>query len=849
MSDQVWRWNGLDLLRADVRHAVRRLANRPATAVTAIVTLTLAIGATVSMFSLIDRVLVRPLDVPDPSRLVVVQRMFERGGVELRRTAMTWELYRRLVEASMSTLDGLAVSTDSTETRANPLHVSFGANAHIEYARGSFVSANYFRILGLRPSAGRDFGPGDDANSAVPTAILSHRLWRRRFGSDLGALGQTVRVNGVSVQVIGVAPPNFTGTDLSAAPPDLFLPLMTAPHLLGVGGPQTDGRGQYFSPDSPGAVPSPISPISRLVIFGRVKEGASVEQAQAEFSVLADPEADQALVPLSQVTLPFQSRSEITQFLILLTAAVGLTLLIGCANLASLLMARVEERRGEIAVRAALGAGRARLVRESATEAAVLALAGGVTGLAFAQWINSGIATLALPGGILVASLRDGVDGRTILFTALVSAMATIIISLGPAWRGATVEFARDLRQKASSPRLSATLSLVFVQVTLSVVLIYGAILFVRSISAALATNVGFDSNGLVSVSVRTPPLVSSAQASAALRSIDAFAERMREIPGVSNATIGPMPLLRGSDRSRARVLVDSVPVDLPTALEITYIGSEYFTTIGQSVIRGRDFNDRDGGTPALVGIVNESAARRFWPDDDPLGRQFAIPPSKTAITVIGVVRDAKLKELREDGRLAVYLARSQHRAYLAGFLGASGNGFLILRASNDRAAVIPFLRGAAEDAGLSLGDVTTFDEVIGTILMPQRLGRALLTFLGVLALMLSGVGIYGLVSCAVARTQKEIGVRRALGASATNVTQVIGKRILWPALGGLAGGSALAWWGWSFADRFMYGINGSDPTTIVLAVAVLTIVVFVAALVPTRQALRMSPVEALRAE
>ena len=836
-----------DLLGREVRLAVRRLANRPATAVTAIVTLTLTIGAMVSMLSLIDRVLVRPLGVPEPDRLVVVQRITNRDGVERRRSSMSWELYQRLLDASMSTLDGLTVSSASTERRANELHVSFEAGTSPEYARGLFVTDNYFRILGLRPATGRDFGPVDDTNSSVPVAILSHRLWRQRFGSDMGALGRTMEINGVLAQIVGVAPPGFAGTDLSTVPPDLFLPLMTASRVLGPGGTQTDGRGMGFTPGYPGAVPSPISPISRLVIIGRIRDGSVVEQAQAEFSALVDPEAGQSLVPLSQVALPFQSRSEIVQFLSLLTVAVGLTLLLGCANLAGLLTARVEERRGEIAIRAALGAGRAQLVRELAGEAVVLAVAGGAAALVLGQWINRGMAIFALPGGIPVGSLRGGVDGRMIFFTVLVTAMAAIVISLGPAWLGANFEIGRNLGGKSGSPKLGTTLSLVFVQLTFSVVLVYGAILFVRSVSEALATDMGFDSSGLLSVSVRPPPSTSSRQAYAARQSLDSFAERAGEIPGVSGVTIGPMPLLRGSDTSTARVLVDSVSVNLPAALEITYIGSEYFTVIGQRLVRGRDFNARDGATPSLVGIVNESAARRFWPDDDPLGRQFAFPLSNTAITVVGVVRDAKLKDLRDDGRLAVYLARSQHRHFLSGFLAALGNGFLILRTSNDRASVILSLRAAAEDAGLSLGDVTTFDEVIGTILMPQRLGRVLLTFLGALALVLASVGIYGLVSCAVARTEMEIGLRRALGASDADVMRAIAKRMLWPVVGGLAGGAAFAWWGGRFADRFMYGVSGSDPTAIVLAVTLLAIVAGGAALMPVRRALRVNPVELLR--
>ena len=642
------------------------------------------------------------------------------------------------------------------------------------------------------------------------------------------------------------------------------------------------------------------------MIVGRLKPGMALEQAQAEFAVGMGPDAGYRLAHLSQTVLPLQSRADIRQFLALLAGAVGATLLIGCANLASLFLARTEERRAELAIRAALGAARARLVQGIAAEVAVLVLAGSAGGFLIALLIDRGLSIFGLPGGIPLSALRDGVDLRVLVFGVAVTAIVTLLIAFGSAWRGATVDLARDFRANIASAKLTPTLYLAGLQVALGVVLVFGALLFVRSVSQALATDLGFDPDGLVSVAVVPPTQIPfefqiSSGENTVIGSLDAFADRVRAMPGISSVTIGPMPLLEGSDRSAPVVQVDGVPLDVPDPVEIIYIDPDYFTTLKQGVVRGRNLDDDiDGYTSPFVGIVNESAMRRYWPDRDPIGHRLSLnltspepvtvvgvvrdskrvriqddkPPaisailhlrpdpapidrglslndnSKGTVTVVGVVRDSKLMRLQDDNLPAIYVPRSQYGYDMATFLTSFGSReFLILRTALDPQAITPLLREEAAQEGLSLGEVTAFDDGLRMILMPQRLARLYLVLLGIVAVLLTGVGAYGLIAYAVARSEKEIGVRRALGAPAAEILRIVTRRTLWPMIVGVAAGSTFALWSGRFADRFIYGITETDSATLIVAVAIVLVSTVCATAIPVRRALRVNPVKTLRAE
>ena len=839
----------LDGISRDVRVSWRGLIRAPAFTVTCVVTLALAIGANIAIFRLIDRVVLHPLDVPEASHLMAVQRTFESRGRQNRSVSMTWEEASRL--RGLSSLQGAALSSASGDRAARPLAVSLDGGASTVAVEGRFVTANYFRVLGVMPAAGRDFGLADDTASAPLVAMLGYNFWRTRLGGDTGVIGRTIRINATRVVVVGVAPGGFTGTELGGIRPDLFLPLMSAPRVSAEG-TQTDGRGGFFTGGFRGGVRSPVSPVSQLTIVARLTP-ERVEHARAELATRAASyqRASPALVPLVETMLPFDSRADLGQFLGLLAGAVGLTLLIGCANLAGLLLARTEERRSELAIRAALGAGRVRLVRQLAVEAGLLAATGGFAAFAVARWMEQGLSAFVLPGGIAVSSLRTGIDVRTVLFAMAATAAAAIVIGLTPAARTASRHLALDIKGKGGgSPRLGVTRLLVGVQVAVCVVLVFSGVLFVRTLSHALSTDLGFDRRGLLSAAVSTSESKLLGDPDP-LAPVDALVERVRGIPGVSAVTAGPLPLVGAAHGSTSALRVDGVPVELRAPADIVFVAADYFTTLGQPMRRGRDFDagDRTGARP--VAIVNETAARQLWPEADPLehhlGLQNGGPDQNLA--VVGIVGDVKLKTLRETERAIIYLPRRQHPYYLAGYMAGAGRTFLMARTAGHAGGVAEAIRRAAADAGLPTQSVTTLSQGIDEILMPQRLGRTLLVLLAAIGLTLTLVGIYGLVSCFVARNTKEIGVRLSLGAGTGEIVRALLERTFLPIAAGVVTGSAVAWYGGRYADRFMYGMPGSDPATIALAVVTIVVSGLAAALLPTRRALRINPIETLRAE
>jgi predicted permease len=824
----------------DLRQAVRGLRASPVFATTVVVTLALTIGAGAAVFSLLDRVLLRPLDAHDVTNLVTVQHTFEARGARIRRVSLTWEQAQRVRE--MSAFESLALSTSSLDRASQRLQVAVeGIDADIT-ADARFISADYFRVLGVPLALGRDFGPSDDTPAAAPAAVVSHRFWRRHLGGRADAIGGLIRVNGTATNVIGVVPASFTGTDLAAAPPDLYLPLTSGPRLAAPGLPHNDGQGM-FTGNFTGAQPSAISPVRDLVVVGRLKAGADA-QARALVSSLSST-GEWAIVPLVETVLPVDSRADLRRLLTLLAVAVGLTLLIGCANVAGLLLVRAEERESEFSVRAALGAGRGRLVQLVAAETAVLGMAGGLLAPFVAQTIGRALSAFVLPGGVEVSALREGYDLRTIAFTLGVTFVSACVIGVGPAWRVARHR-APDIRMRGVPARLRTASVLLGLQVGICLVLVVGAALFIQSIRAALATDLGFNPDGLISLSVSVAAATPGPSLDG-LHAVDGLVARARTLAGVAAATAGPLPVVRGSDISHRQILIDGRLTSPPSPVDMVYTAPDYFRTLGQTVVRGREFGDADRAGTRPVAVVNEAAARQFWPDADALDRTVAFPPSSTAFAVVGVARDVKLKDLRETGRPVVYLPRLQHQFYLAGFMSGSGGAALIVRAVDDPNRVRRDLDRLASEAGISLHAATTLDEGVAALLMPQRLGRALFLLLGTLALALALVGVHGLAACIIARQRKELGVRIALGASAPDVVGAVWRRALVPVLAGAALGSFAAWWSGGAADRFLYGLSGSDPTTIGAAVVAIVAAAMAATILPTRRALRIDPAEVLR--
>jgi predicted permease len=703
-------------------------------------------------------------------------------------------------------------------------------------------------VLGLRPALGRDFVDADDQLTASAVAILSDRGWRTRFAADASIVGRTIHVNNVLVLIVGVLPATFAGIDLGAPPPEIYLPLMTASRLADNGGAQTDGRGRLWTGSGPGSgLVSSISPVVNVMGIARVTAGTTA-RLQAELSTHG-PFANWTVVRVADTMLPFGSWPEIRQFVGLLATAVALTLIIGCANLAGLLLARAEARRTELSVRAALGASRTRLAQQVAVEAALLAAAGGAAAWMLDRGIERALAPFVLPGGIAIGALPETSASRLLAIAAAFVILVAAIIAIAPATLAMSRRLSLDLKRRGGgSSRLGLARGLVGVQVAIGVVLTFSASLFIQSLSNALATDVGFQRDGLVSATLAMPREKQMFGSEA----IEALAAKIRELPDVSAASVGPLPLVQGSDFTYTDIRADGAPIDTTAPIDVVYASADYFTTLGQPLVRGRDFDDRDRANGRLVMIVNDAAARLLWSTGaDPLEHHVTISSAgrSTDYAVVGVTQDVRLKTLRDTNRPVLYLCRPQHAIYLSGFMAGAGHASLIVRTSRDASAITGSLRATATAEGFSLTDVTTMSQAIDTLVMPQRLGRALLTLLGVTAIVLTVVGMYGLVAAVVARQKKEIGIRMALGAKPRAIVRSVLTKTSAPLLTGIAAGAAFGWWGGHLADRFMYGIRGANPVTMTIAIALVTGAGLAAAWLPTRRALRINPIDTLRVD
>jgi predicted permease len=688
-------------------------------------------------------------------------------------------------------------------------------------------------------------------------AVLDHRFWERHLGGDGAILGRTIWVNQHAVTVVGVAPASFTGLTIGLEPPAIYFPLTAAPLLATDTDVRVDrfGRMQTGPGGNEGFAPSPVSPLASFSVVARIPGTDHVGARRGAFA--ARLAGGWEVVSLSDTLLPIESQHDVRQFLALVTAAVGLTFLLGCANVAGLLLARGDERRAEFGVRAALGAGRSRLVADLFAETAVMISVGAIAALLVARMILSAISTYVLPGNIALAALPVGFAPRGWAVALTSAALAACIVAVWPAFRSTDAPFLRDLRGR-SSPHLASSRLLVAAQVTLCVVLVFGATLFIRTVSNALAIDVGFQTDGLMSAELGVPLAArrDPAELVARIEKLEQLVDSVRSIPGVLGASTGPLPLVASVEGSFSAAAIDGVPAKLTAPLDVVYTSPGYFGTLMQEVIAGRDFRTDDQGQPRPVAVVNETAARQLVPEGRAVGHALALgrqlggrtvmqPPS----TVIGIVRDAKLATLREIGRPIVYLSRIQNRFYLAGYMSGIGSARLLVRWSHNTNDLRAILADPVAGAGFQLRGLTSLKERVDDLLMPQRLGRLLLSALAGLALILTAVGVYGLVSCLVVRTRKEIGIRVALGADPVQISSAIAKWVSWPLFSGLGIGLVLSCLVGRVADRFMYGMRGTDPSTLVFTVSVIVASAAIALLPPMWAAMRIDPNAALREE
>lgn len=796
----------------DFRFAIRDLRKNPGFTAAAVFTLALAIGANTTMFTALNAVLLRPLPYPQADRLVELREATRHGNASVVAYPdfLDWQ-QQNTVFAQMAAYQLAAFNLTGTD---DP-----------ERVPGLRITADFFRTLGVKPALGRDFVAEEDEPGGPTVLLLSHRLWQRRFGADPSVVGRTVLLEGRRHVVVGVLPPGV----VAYAQAEVFVPLGSMKQRL-------MSRGLR----------------NALFVTGRLKPGVTRAQAQTEMDVIAQrlarqyPETNtgrRAVIVGSRLE---ENEPAIRLILFLLTGAAGFVLLIASGNLASLLLARGASRTKEMAIRAALGASRARLMRQLLVESLLLSLIGGGAGLWVAIWGCRGL-TAMVPQIEEVALGGFTVDGRVLGFTLAVSILTALLFGLAPALRATNQDLQESLKEGAMHsgpglPRPRLQRALVVGQVALASVLLVGAGLLLQSLYRLMTVDPGFDPRHVLTVRIHRdgakPP---DSQREVAFWT-DLLA-RLRDLPGVvSVATAFPMPL---DSSSRTHPLfIEGQPIPAPgeePIVDVLSVSDDYFRTLGTELLRGRSFSPDEGARSAKVAIVSQTLAERHWLGADPLGRRLRVVPLETEepwLEVVGVVADVRLHSLDERVRAAVYLP------------AVSGAG-VILRTESNPTDLVAAVRQQVRylDGNQPLYGFRTLEQCMIESVLAERVTCWLLGIFAGIALVLAAGGIYGLIAYSVAQRTHEIGVRMALGAKHRQVIRYILGGSLKVVLLGVAVGLAAAAGLTGLLTRLLYGVRPMDPATFASGFGLLVGIAMLASYLPARRAAKVDPVVALRCE
>jgi len=813
------------------------LVKNPAFACIVILTLALGIGANAAIFGLTDRVLVQSLPVNRPEQLVVISSYDPKDGPDYR-SSFSYPLYQDLRDKN-DVLSGVIARGGAQ------MNVSYGDQN--ERVHGELVSGNFFQVLGVRPWAGRLFTQEDDINpGAHPVAVLSYAFWTRRFAKDAGVIGKTILVNEHPVTVIGVTPPGFFGLSLSSDP-DVRVPLMMTP---------------VFNPVPPTRLQSRTH--QWLTLMGRLKDGVSLSQAQASLDTLFHQirEADAKQLPPAATAfdgerfmarrlgiLPggqgFQSvQKEMRTSLLLLLAATFVILLILCANLANLMMARATVRGQEISVRLALGAGRLRLLRQWLTEGLVLSLCGGLLGSFVALWVKAGL--LAFIPTDFSANLDTPFGFRLYGFIFAVSLLVGVAFSLAPAIQAArhslTPALGLESRSVTASGKLFSLRSgLILTQVALSLPLLVTAALLVRSLQNLRSFDPGFHKENVLLANIN--PSLSGYTPEQSHNFYDALLTKTRALPGVTAASVASdTPISGGWDQNGIQVEGYTPRDDEEMSIDVTYIGTDYLKVLQVPLISGRDFTEQDRLGSPKVALINEKMARYFYGNANPLGKRFALD-GKFDTTIVGVVKDVTYTNLRKGVRRRFYLPTAQ--------IPQLFDLALHVKTSVAPAAVAEELRGAVKDLDphLPLYNIKTLEGEINESLTQERLVTWLSTAFGLLATLLTALGLYGVLTFSVARRTREIGIRVALGAQRRDVFKLVMVRgmvlVIVGIVVGVGGSLALA----RVLETLLFGVNATNVATMIGVSLGLIVVALLACYLPARRATKVDPLIALRYE
>ncbi|PYT04268.1 MAG: permease, partial [Acidobacteria bacterium] len=814
-----------------LRYSVRMFRKSPLFAIVAVVALALGIGANTTIFSLVYALLLRPLPgVEEPQRLVLVFTSDFSSTLYGTSSYPDYIDYRDRNEV----FEGLAVY------REDSMVLSGGDNP--QRIRGAIVSGNYFSVLGGKVALGRALVSDDDTAQATnPVVVLSYQSWKLRFGSDREIIGKTVSLNNQGFTVVGITAESFRGTNL-AADVELWLPMALMGRVQSAAA--LTRRGSRW-----------------LRVIGRLKPGVTIEQAQSNIDSIAaqlaeaypksnrgtlqqpDKARPMSLVAASEAaTANPNARATIRRMSQLLMAVVGFVLLIACANVANLLLARAESRRKEIAVRLALGAPRGRLIRQLLTESSLLALIGGAVGLLMSAWMNDLILLFNLP-----PALDPSLDRWVLGFTLLLSLLTGLLFGLAPAIQASKLDLVPALKDSveiSNRPvrRFSLRDMLVVSQVALSLLLLIGSGLFLRSLQNAYRTDLGFETRGALLASVDFGLQgYNQAQQRAFNQQIE---ERLAALPGVRSVSATSfVPVSNGGMRSGVSIEGYQAQPGEDTELNMSTIALNYFQTMGIPLLQGRDFNAQDAESAQKVAIINDAMAQRYWPDQNPITKRISFSgPNGPFTEIVGVVKTGKYRTIGEASLPYIYLPLAQNLAPRL---------TLIMRTTGDPAELTAALRAQIQDLdrNLPVYDIKTMTEHIGEALSQERLIATLLGIFGSLALLLSTVGIYGLMSYSVSQRRREIGVRMALGARSQDILKLIVSRGLMLTSIGIAIGLAAAIALTRLAGGLLFGISATDPMTFAAVSLILAGVALGACFVPARRATKVDPMVALRYE
>ena len=804
-----------NLLR-DFSLAARLLGKTPTFTAAAVLTLALGIGANTAVFTLADATLLRPLPVRAPEQLVTWT------------WSSSWPHYQ---EYARRTDIFAGVMASGGVSRLN-----FSTAGSTQLVQGAFFSGNTFEVLGVGAVLGRPLLPSDDVANGPVVAVLGHHFWRTRFGADPGVIGRTARLNNRPMTIVGVAQEGFRGVSLSSNP-DLYLPAATSGQFA------TGFFSQVDRLKETGFV--------WLSVTGRLRDGVSVDQASAAmdalYTQLQPPEPGESareerlqLQPLEWRALGSGAAS-VRSFMTLLAGIVALTLLIACANLANLLLARAAGRRREVGVRLALGATRRRIIQQMLCESLLLAILGGAVGVVLAILALGAVRTFELPGGLRLAALPLEINGPALAVTLGLSLLTGLIFGAAPAWRASRSDALASIRgqSRGATARSGLRSVLLAAQVAMSLVLLTGTGLFGRSLMAALDSPLGFKPEGVTTATVNLG--LARYETQRARSFYEAALERVRQLPGVTHASWTNLLPTRGSmmwntqNEAGRSVTVHSA-----------HVGPDYFAAAGTRLTAGRSFvpEDRAGTDP--VAIVNEHMARDFF-GGTALGKRIQI--FNTWVTVVGIVEDTIVRELREKQVPQLYLAFDQ---WMDGPRGiATDTAHLLVRGSGKESALVPLIREQlrAVDPELPLYTVEPFSTATASLVLPQRMGATLFTLFSTIALALVTVGIYGVASYVAALRQREIGVRVALGATAGAIRRMVLGQGATAVAGGIAAGLLGALYASRAAAGFLLDVSPWDPATLTAVTILLLAVAAAANYLPARRAARVDPIQALREE